>query len=222
MATETVSRLADAGAPELVIQLRSLIDELERRLNPSVTTGASMALTATDQNSQSPRGRGRYYTPATTIRETEGVTKNISSVWQDSYVGTLDALVASGIATADMFPGQPGNGRSRTTYQVAGVLPPKGESVSNVAGYIEIHRTVAGDFRVHLTVTREERARREQLQREERETNEERRRQATAIVQNAQELARSMRQRDDIEQAPVVDLATLAGRPVRPTHLRLV
>lgn len=220
MATETVSRVAEAGATELVDQLRSIVDELERRLTAAARAYLPQPLTPPAPAGPNPGGRGRYYTPSPAIREVEGVTKNSSGVWQDTYVGTLEGLVAAGIATAEMFPGQPGNGRSRTTWRVEGTRPTKGEPCSSVPGYLEIHRTVAGDFRAYLTVSREERARREQLQREERAASEDRRRQAATIVEGAQALARSLRERDEL--ASHASLAAAATRTARPAHLRLV
>ncbi len=48
-----------------------------------------------------------HFTPNLSIRVQHGVTKR-EYLWGDLYVGTAEALVASGVAPLDLFPGQTG------------------------------------------------------------------------------------------------------------------
>ncbi len=111
-----------------------------------------------------------FYEPAAVIREVPGVTKNINSrtkreddinLWKDHFDGPLEALVAAGLATADMFPGQPGRGTCSVNYQPAGRSRGAG-----VMGYMQIARKLDGTFRIWLNVSHEEHERRKERRKE--------------------------------------------------------
>lgn len=51
-----------------------------------------------------------------------------SYIWHDSVTGSAEELVNAGIVTADMLPGQPGNGKVMCTY-MAGQRLGKGANV---------------------------------------------------------------------------------------------
>ena len=106
----------------------------------------------------------RYYTPRP-LRIVPGVRKRTFLHHQDGYQGTQDALIAAGLATADMFPGQPGMPRTMVSYQPEGRVPraPKCGTRAGrylIPGYIVILRKLDGLFEVLLTVSYEEQDRR--------------------------------------------------------------
>lgn len=98
--------------------------------------------------------RPNFYEPASVIREVPGVRRRVIDGERDSFVGGAEALIATGILTADMLPGQPGRPVSSATYRPHG------------AGWRDpgvLHITVVGAdrYRVVLGVPLEERERRE-------------------------------------------------------------
>jgi len=108
--------------------------------------------------------RGRHYSPRE-ICLALGVTKTEYKNHQTGYVGTMQALVASGLATEDMFPGQPGQPLTRVSYRALGAQEcidrcPWGSGSWTVPGYVTIHRRLDGTFRIDLTVSYEEQAQR--------------------------------------------------------------
>ena len=120
------------------------------------------------------RGRARYYTPRP-IHLVDGVVQLDS--WKkgpfDGFIGTMEALSASGLAEASMFPGQPGASIAKATYNPVGVerrLVPdyRGEmkpvSLWRIPGRMEIARRLDGRFIIKLTVSYEEQDAREQAQ----------------------------------------------------------
>ena len=107
-----------------------------------------------------PGKRGNYYDPPKAIKTVPGVELKRGER-SDFYTGTADALIASGLVTMDMLPGQPGRGISNIAYRPRGQTPVGGAGWSFVPGYMTIYRSVSGVFRVALVVSREERARRE-------------------------------------------------------------
>lgn len=104
-------------------------------------------------------GRGTYYNPPTVIKDVAGVTKK-QCMSTDFYSGTLEALVATGLATVDMFPGQPGRGGGDASYRPIGADRVDG-SWFKVPGYMSIHRYPDNKFQVRLTVSRDEQERRQ-------------------------------------------------------------
>lgn len=120
--------------------------------------------------------RGNYYTPPAEIRAVPGVKVTSGSHYRlDFYVGTADALAATGLITVDMLPGQPARPLSKACYRPTGDRPPRPEWVATwsdsplcpwdrVPGHMEIFRNVNGStFRIALVVSLEEQRRRRQL-----------------------------------------------------------
>ena len=77
----------------------------------------------------------------------------------DCYSGAARDLVASGLATLDMFPGQPGRPLTSARYRPLGVERGN-ESWFYAPGYMTIRRKLDGMFHISLTVSREEGERR--------------------------------------------------------------
>lgn len=140
----------------------------------------------------SPRGRARYFTPRP-LHLAPGVVQD--DTWKDSpfdyFIGTMEALVASGLGDVSMFPGQPGVGITKATYNPMNVerrLVPdyRGElepvSLWRVPGRMEIARRVDGLFTVKVTVSYEEQDAREQARKEREEQRAEQRAAATPAV----------------------------------------
>lgn len=99
--------------------------------------------------------RPNFYEPASVIREVAGVRRRVIDNERDSFIGSADGLVATGILTADMLPGRPGGPVSSATYRPHG------------AGWRDpgaLHITIVGAdrYRAVLGVSLEERDRREQ------------------------------------------------------------
>jgi hypothetical protein len=90
-----------------------------------------------------------------------GVTVKKTCWWCDEYRGTAEALIASGIITADQLPGQPEGPKVAATYY-AGVLRSPRENVPRDEHYLNIHRAKNGKkIRVLVGLTKEESARRD-------------------------------------------------------------
>lgn len=107
------------------------------------------------------------YTPPAAINVVEGVLVNggdgpagLEPV--DHYYGTMEQLVASGLASADMFPGQPGRPTTKVAYRPAGAIRGAGQPWHTVAGYMTIQRHVSGVFTISVTVAEAEQRRRAQ------------------------------------------------------------
>jgi hypothetical protein len=80
-------------------------------------------------------GRARYYSPSP-IQIVSGVVRDDSYTNSpfDFFIGTMEALVASGLAEVSMFPGQPGVGITRCTYNPEGACR---RLVANYKGEME-------------------------------------------------------------------------------------
>jgi hypothetical protein len=109
-----------------------------------------------------PRRRGTYYKPAGEIRSVPGVVCRQADVC-DCYTGDAESLVAAGLASRDMFPGQPGRPAATAAYRPLLDKAELGGSWRDTPGYIEISRRPNGTFRVCLTVGYDEQKRRRQL-----------------------------------------------------------
>ena len=114
-----------------------------------------------DAKSAKPRkNKGTYYCHQPVIREVPGVAVRREARC-NVYSGTAAAMVAAGIATLDMFPGQPGRAAASTTFRPSWTTKLGGEYWWNVPGYMAINRNANGTtFRIELTVDRDEQARR--------------------------------------------------------------
>jgi hypothetical protein len=103
--------------------------------------------------------RGRYYTPPTSIVPVQGVT--ISSHEDvDEYAGTKAALVAAGLLASDQFPGEPGLPAGTVRYRPHGASRENGW-LHTQPGYMTVYRRLDGTFRIVLTVSADEKRRRE-------------------------------------------------------------
>ncbi len=100
----------------------------------------------------------KYYSP-TAIRPVPGV-KVEKMTYADYYTGTRDALVASGVATADMFPGQPGRQIVSATYRPHGTC--RGDQPFwRVPGHLNIRRNPSGTYVARVAVADDVREARE-------------------------------------------------------------
>ncbi|HEX4353536.1 MAG TPA: hypothetical protein VHZ95_11485, partial [Polyangiales bacterium] len=80
----------------------------------------------------------------------------------DTFKGTAAELVASGLARDDMLPGLPGRNKVMQTYDASGAPAIKQDRVARrEAGRMSIHRVSKTKFEVWITVSPEERARRD-------------------------------------------------------------
>lgn len=95
-----------------------------------------------------------FYTPASTIREVPGVKRRPVGTRKDSYTGSAEGLVATGLLTVDMLPGQPGRPVGCVTYK-----PHRGRY--GLPGYLTVTVAGVGRYRAVLCVSLEERERRE-------------------------------------------------------------
>ena len=123
-----------------------------------IAAGAATVLGACTVSNDPYYDRGTYYNPPTVIKDVAGVTKK-QCMSTDFYSGTLEALVATGLATVDMFPGQPGRGGGDASYRPIGADRVDG-SWFKVPGYMSIHRYLDNKFQVRFTVSRDEQERR--------------------------------------------------------------
>lgn len=97
---------------------------------------------------------GTYYTPPERLHA-PSLKLLIRMSHADVYVATKDEIVAAGIATPDMFPGEPGRALTSATYRPLGIEREDGESLHLLPGYLQINRRFDGRFRVTLTVGRQ-------------------------------------------------------------------
>ena len=103
--------------------------------------------------------RFRTYEPRAFNERTQGLEKkNGGAPWTDAYFGSGEAIVASGLAERNMLPGSPGVGVGCANYRPA-TIPIRRAHLA--PGYISIFSRPGGRFRVELTVSLEEQARRE-------------------------------------------------------------
>jgi hypothetical protein len=102
--------------------------------------------------------RGHYYSPPTDIRVTDDVklTRGVGCI--DVYIGTAEALASAGLLSSDLFPGEPGQSQINATLRPRGSSRLDGESWWQVPGYMRVTRRPTGDYRISLTVSREEAA----------------------------------------------------------------
>jgi hypothetical protein len=105
--------------------------------------------------------RGNWYTPAADIAAVPGLKHTIGKGCHDVYEGSAEAIVASGLATLDMLPGQPGRAAVAVSYRPIGVENEGPNCWFKVPGYITIQRSVRGHLTARLTVSREEQETRE-------------------------------------------------------------
>jgi hypothetical protein len=107
--------------------------------------------------------QGRYYTPAARIDQIAGVERTQLSGdcpyrCGDLYVGTAEDLERCGLVPRYCFPAHPS---CMATWRPNGVKREDGESWHEVPGYMEVKRHPSGIYRVRLTVSRDEQARRQ-------------------------------------------------------------
>jgi len=173
---ELVAGFVAALSDYIMVTAHSTFDpDIYRRLTAAqiVGRGPRAARHAPSEMSAVKKTRGTYYNPPTEIADVPGVTKKQCPL-NDFYSGTLEALVATGLATVDMFPGQPGRGVGGATYRPVGAV--RGDGWHTVPGYLSIHRYLDNKFQVRLTVSRDEQERRAAAERDEVEARREARR----------------------------------------------
>ncbi len=97
-----------------------------------------------------------------------GVRKRSHS-WNDEYVGTIEALVAAGLARGYQFPGQPGMRKVTVSIFPDGTIPTGAPTVSHkqslLPGAKQITRASKTTYKVCVVVAEEERARRHEAER---------------------------------------------------------
>lgn len=81
--------------------------------------------------------------------------------WGDVYVGSLDALVAMGLARQDQFPGQPGRAKTVARYQGDREIPKGTRRWIEDETYLQIFRDGVRRFRLFVGIDDAERDRRE-------------------------------------------------------------
>jgi hypothetical protein len=93
--------------------------------------------------------------------------KKYEYTWFDEYVGSADALAAAGLVRVDQLPGKPGMRKVRVTIFPDGTLPTGAPTANHRAarepGARCIERASASTYRVQVSVTKEERERRQAL-----------------------------------------------------------
>lgn len=99
--------------------------------------------------------RPNFYEPASVIREVAGVRRRVIDNERDSFIGSAEGLVATGILTADMLPGRPGGPVSSATYRLNG-------ATWRDPGFLQITVIGVDRYRAVLGVPLEERDRRKQ------------------------------------------------------------
>lgn len=104
--------------------------------------------------------KGAYYA-AQPVRAVVGLTSKRKDHFRDSFRGTGDALVASGIIPFEFLPGMPGRSQTKATYRPLGEQREGEEGWHHVPGYLEVFKYPDGTFLATLTVSREEQRRRE-------------------------------------------------------------
>ena len=110
--------------------------------------------------------RGNYYTPPTAIKDVLGLTAKKGEYSDDFYSGSAEAIVAAGLLSMDLLPGQPGRNAASVAYRPVGGARMNDEHWHEVPGYLHVSRGGSGRFQVLLTLSREERARRAALREE--------------------------------------------------------
>lgn len=83
----------------------------------------------------------------------------VRDVWFDVYAGTMADLVDSGVATADMFPGQPGRRLTSAAYY-GGAPVPQGGHPKHDEQYLQIQRSGPHRFVVRVGLRADEGSRR--------------------------------------------------------------
>lgn len=108
--------------------------------------------------------KGNYYNPPGPINDVPGIVTKKGEWECDFYSGTAEALVAAGLLTGDLFPGQPGRNTTSQAYRPAGVKRQhNNQGWHHVPGYMTVTRTASGKFQIRLTVSQEEQARRQAI-----------------------------------------------------------
>jgi hypothetical protein len=81
----------------------------------------------------------------------------------DRYLGTAAALVREGILRAEQLPGQPGQPKTRASFDAAGRSRRGLRDAWSAPGAVTIYRLKPDWFQVHVVVSSEEQARRRAL-----------------------------------------------------------
>lgn len=85
--------------------------------------------------------------------------KYVADTWFDAYTGTMTDLVDSGVAPADMFPGQQGRGKTSAAYY-GGSPVPRGSNPKHDEQYLQIQRSGPRRFVVRVGLRADEGSRR--------------------------------------------------------------
>ncbi|MNL15834.1 hypothetical protein D3C87_1368450 [compost metagenome] len=103
----------------------------------------------------------RLQSAATKNATIEGVTISKAWTWCDTFYGTAEALIASGLITADQLPGQAGMPKVCVTFY-NGIRCDKGQRrVPNDLGYMNVSRRATGKrVTVQIGIPAEESAKR--------------------------------------------------------------
>lgn len=80
-------------------------------------------------------------TPRATL---EGVTLSKAAAWCDTFSGTAEALIASGLITADQLPGQPGMPKVSATFYNGARCDDRRKRVPRDLGYMNVSRPATG------------------------------------------------------------------------------
>lgn len=87
-----------------------------------------------------------------------GVTLSKAATWCDTLSGTVDALIAARIITADQLPGQPGMPKVSATFYNGKPWDQRRQRVPTDPGFLNIDRTAKGKkVTVRIGITEDER-----------------------------------------------------------------
>lgn len=174
----------------------------------------------------SERGQpGNYYTAPINIKSVPNLVTKTDEARCDVYSGSAEAMIAAGLLSADMFPGQPGRNVASQAYRPSGVERIKGETWTRVPGYLFVARAPSGKFQIRLTVSREEQARR--MEKHRAEVNQRPQTPSPVTSERREEIARTLLE-TIIESMGFKEVQRLLddARPrrtaPRPKHLQLV
>jgi len=121
----------------------------------------------------------RFYLPPSNIGESAHV-RHVPDGRSDFYSGAKDDLVAIGLLPSSLFPGEPGMPSGSVRLWPHGA--PRNKGGYDMPGRMTVHRTASGKFQIRLSVSLEERERRERAQEAKREAKKSREQTATACA----------------------------------------
>lgn len=107
------------------------------------------------------KGTGNYYTPRSLNLSLPGVRKISEDYYTVTYGGSMESLASAGLADLDMFPGQPGRSATSSSYRPSGAKQDADDSWFHVPRMITITRQGASKYAIRMTISREERSKKD-------------------------------------------------------------